>query len=195
MSLDARVRDALERSSSIVDPDVRRELATVRRKTRRAIVRQRIGFTMLAAAAIVAAVFLGPRVIDVIRSQRAKPATTPSPSPQRIVGSYGASISAADGSKIRSLNLEGRWTLLVQGDGLLRLTPPAGVKGVANTPSSYSIDGDRLVTAALSGDLCSAAGPGLYRWGSSGGEMSLTLEDDACRARVQILTAHPWVSG
>ena len=41
MSLDRRLRDGLQHSSSIVEPDVRRNLTTVRRKTRRAVLRQR----------------------------------------------------------------------------------------------------------------------------------------------------------
>jgi hypothetical protein len=193
MSLDARVRDALERSSLIVDPDVRRELATVRRKTRRTIVRQRIGFAMLAAAAIVAAVFLGPRVLDVIRSQRQQPATGPSSSPQQIVGFYGANLAVADGSEIASSKLGGLWTMSVRGDGLLVLTPPVGAKGVSPVASTYRVDGDRIVTTAFSRDLCSGIGAGVYRWQRSGASLSFAVDQDPCGVRVAILTAHPWV--
>jgi hypothetical protein len=192
MSLDARVRDAFERSSLIVDPDVRRELATVRRKTRRAVVRQRIGFTVLAAAAIVAAVFLGPRVLDVIRSQREQPATHPSSSPQQVVGFYGADLRAADGPEIQASKLSGLWTMSVRGDGLLVLTPPVGTRGVSPVASTYRVDGDRIVTTALSRDLCSGIGPGVYRWQHSGASLSLAVEQDSCGVRVTILTAHPW---
>lgn len=193
MSLDARVKDALERSSLIVDPDVRRELATVRRKTRRAIVRQRIGFAMLAAAAIVAAVFLGPRVLDVIRSQRQQPATHPSSSPQQIVGFYGTDLSTTDGPQIRASKLSGLWTMSVRGDGLLVLTPPVGAQGVSPLTSTYRVDGDRIVTTAFSRDLCSGIGSGVYRWQRSGALLSLTVDQDPCRIRVAILTAHAWV--
>jgi hypothetical protein len=193
MSLDTRVRDALERSSLIVDPDVRRELATVRRKTRRAIVRQRIGFTMLAAAAIVAAVFLGPRVLDVIRSQREQPATHPSSSPQQIVGFYGADLRASDGPEIRASKLSGLWTMSIRGDGLMVLTPPVGAQGVSTLTSTYRIDGDRVVTTAFSRDLCSGVGSGVYRWQRSGASLSFAVEQDPCGVRVAILTAHPWV--
>jgi hypothetical protein len=193
MSLDARVKDSLERSSLIVDPDVRRELATVRRKTRRAIVRQRIGFAMLAAAAIVAAVFLGPRVLDVIRSQRQQPATHPSSSPQQIVGFYGTDLSTTDGPQIRASKLSGLWTMSVRGDGLLVLTPPVGAQGVSPLTSTYRVDGDRIVTTAFSRDLCSGIGSGVYRWQRSGASLSLTVDQDPCRIRVAILTAHAWV--
>ena len=49
MSLDKRVRDALERTSLSVDPDVPRDLSSVRRKTRRAMIRQRITIALVAS--------------------------------------------------------------------------------------------------------------------------------------------------
>jgi hypothetical protein len=87
MSLDKRVRDALERTSLSVDPDVPRDLSSVRRKTRRAMIRQRIALTSVVAALAALALFFGPKVLDVIRSQRQVPASPPSVAvgPARVV--------------------------------------------------------------------------------------------------------------
>ena len=95
MSLDKRVKDALERTSQIVDPDVRRDLSSVRRKTRRAVIRQRITVTLVAASLAALAVFLGPRVLDVIRSQRHVPANPPSVAAGPLPGSYRVDLTGA----------------------------------------------------------------------------------------------------
>ena len=94
MSLDRRLRDALQRSSSVVDPDVGRN-ATVRRRTRRLVIRQRVTNALLAAAVVVVVVVAGPWVLDVIRSQRETPAARPPAS--ALVGAYKVDLSAADG--------------------------------------------------------------------------------------------------
>jgi hypothetical protein len=192
MSLDTRVRDALERSSSIVDPDVRRDLATVRRKTRRSIARQRIVFALVAATMIAAAILLAPRVLDVIRTQRGQPADQPSPASQAIPGFYGAELTATDGPEIRSANLMGQWTMVVQGDGLIVLSPPVGVTRIGSNPTSYSVEGARIITTVLRSDLCSGSGPGIYWWQRSGTALTFTVQQDDCSVRVAILTARPW---
>lgn len=77
MSLESRVRDALERSSEVVSPDVRRDLVSVRRKARRAVVFKRVGGALLATALVLAALFLGPRTLDASRSREpARPASS-----------------------------------------------------------------------------------------------------------------------
>ena len=193
MPLDARVRETFERSSAIVDPDVRRDLQVVRRKARRSILRQRITFVLVAAAVFVGAVFLGPRVLDVIRSQRQQPADQPSIAPQQIVGFYGVELTASDGSEIGSFDLAGRWTMLIQGDGLVRLSPPIGVAESSSLPTSYTIAGSRFITTLFRADLCAGSGPGTYRWQRSGSALTFTVEHDDCSIRVSILTTRPWM--
>jgi hypothetical protein len=94
MSLDGRVKDALERFSQMVAPDVRRDLVTVRRKARRAVVVKRVGGALLAAALVIAAVSLGPRILEASRSQR----------PARPGG------SAASLGPVATYPLVGTWT-------------------------------------------------------------------------------------
>ena len=98
MPLDDRVKSALERSTT-VDPDVRRDLAAVRRRTSRLALRQRIGGGLLVVALIAGAIFFGPRIVDVIRSQRdTRPADRPTLVPTgTLVGSYRADLSGVGG--------------------------------------------------------------------------------------------------
>jgi hypothetical protein len=188
MSLDARVRDALERSSLIVDPDVRRDLATVRRKTRRAIIRQRVGLTVLAACVIAAAVFLGPRVLDVIRSQRQRPASSPSPSV--LAGSYRVDLSGAGGS-LSAAGLEGRWSITLEGDGSVLWHAPSGPpEGLPR--DTYQVSGDSIVTNLFANDLCRGSGVGSYSWNLSGGTLTFVAVSDGCDVRRAVLTSGPW---
>ena len=64
MSLDLRLKEDMERSALIVAPDVRRDLATVRRRAHRGIVIRRVINSMLVATVVLAAVFL-PRLMDI----------------------------------------------------------------------------------------------------------------------------------
>src|SRR6266511_3314196 len=123
MSLDRRLRDALQRSSSVVDPDVGRNLAIVWRRTRRAVIRQRVTTTLLAAAMVAAAVVLGPRLLDIIRSQHETPPARPSPS--ALVGSYNADLTGA-GGPLATARLAGPWTLTLNGDGSILWNAPPG---------------------------------------------------------------------
>src|SRR5947207_3543906 len=81
MSLDRRIRDGLQHSSSIVEPDVRRNLTTVRRKTHRAVLRQRAGLILLSAALVVGAVFATPGIVNFVQSVQHPRPGGPSPSP------------------------------------------------------------------------------------------------------------------
>ena len=122
MSLDKRVRDALERTSLSVDPDVPRDLSSVRRKTRRAVIRQRITIALVASGLVALAVFLGPGVLDVIRSQRQVPANPPSVAAGPLQGSYRVDLTGAGGS-ISSSRVDGAWSVTFNGDGSNRTEP------------------------------------------------------------------------
>ncbi len=176
MSLDRRLRDALQRSSSVVDPDVGRNLAIVRRRTRRAVIRQRVTTTLLAAAMVAAAVVLGPRLLDIIRSQHETPPARPSPS--ALVGSYNADLTGA-GGPLATARLAGPWTLTLSGvtEGLPRDT--------------YQVTGTQLVTN-LFRSLCRGSGVGSYSWTRSGGTLTLVTVRDGCQLRRAILTSVPW---
>jgi hypothetical protein len=187
MSLDARVKGALERSSQIVDPDVRRDLSTVRRKRRRLALRQRITATLVAAALIAIGVFLAPRIVEVIRNQRKVPANPPAPS--ALVGTYVVDLSGAGGS-LASSGVDGRWDLTLAGDGSIVWNPPPGSELKEFLPrDTYQVSGTTLSTNLFARSLCSGSGIGTYGWVRSEGTLTFLATADDCAIRRAMLTA------
>ncbi len=72
MSLDERLRESLRRSSSAVAPDLGENLHAVRRKTRHLVIRQRVGQVAFAMVAVLALVFVAPRVLDFAKNDPCK---------------------------------------------------------------------------------------------------------------------------
>ena len=189
MPLDDRVKGALERSSTIVGPDLRRDLSIVRRKTRRAVIRQRVGTGVLLLVMIVAGVFLGPGVLDVIRSQRHVPAATPSA--PVLSGTYQADLSGV--GVLASKNLAGPWQIRLSGDGSVLWEAPqaSGVsEGVPN--DTYHLTGSSLVTSMFARDLCRGTGAGSYTFTTSTGSLTFSVVSDACDVRRAVLTSVAW---
>jgi hypothetical protein len=192
MSLDKRVRDALERTSLSVDPDVPRDLSSVRRKTRRAVIRQRITVTLVAAALVVGAVFFGPRVLDVIRSQRHVPATPPSVAAGLLPGSYRVDLTGVGGS-IAASRVDGAWSMTFSGDGSIVWNPPPGSGLIESLPrDTYQVSGTTLSTNLFARSLCQGSGIGTYGWVRSGGTLTFLTMSDDCALRRAILTSNPW---
>ena len=190
MSLDRRLRDALQQSSVVVDPDVGRNLATVRRRTRRLVIRQRVTSALLAAAMVVVVVVAGPWVLDVIGSQRETPAARPSPS--ALVGSYQVDLSGAD-SRLAARGLAGSWMLTLNGDGSILWNAPPGAGVTEGLPrDTYQVTGAQLVTNLFQTNLCRGSGVGSYSWTHSGGTLTLVAVSDGCELRRTILTSAPW---
>ncbi len=192
MPLDARVKDALERSARIVAPDVRRNLSTVRQRKQRAMRRQRVGYALLVAAALVVVVVLGPRALDIIRSQREVPANPSSPSPTALVGSYRADLSGVGGPLVAA-SVDGVWSLTFDGDGSVvwNAPPDAGLSEFLPR-DTYQLSGDRIATNLFSRDLCRGSGIGSYGWTRSGGALAFVVVRDDCPIRQAILTSLPW---
>lgn len=192
MPLDKRVKDALERSSQIVDPDVRRELSTVRGKTRRAVIRQRIAVTLVAASLAVGAIFFGPRVLDVIRSQRQVPANPPSVSAGPLPGSYRVDLTGA-GGLIASSSVDGAWSMTFNGDGSIVWNPPPGSGLIESLPrDTYQVSGTTFSTNLFATSLCQGSGIGTYGWVRSGRTLMLDATSDDCAVRRAILASTPW---
>jgi hypothetical protein len=192
MSLDKRVKDALERTALFVDPDVQRDLSSVRRKTRRAVIRQRITVTLVAAALAALAVFLGPKVLDVIRSQRQVPAGPPSVAAGPLPGSYRVDLTGA-GGPIASSSVDGAWSMTFNGDGSIVWNPPPGSGLIESLPrDTYQVSGTTFSTNLFARSLCQGSGIGTYGWVRSGGTLTLDAVSDDCAVRRAILTSTPW---
>jgi hypothetical protein len=192
MPLDDRVRNSLERASHIVEPDIRQDLASVRRKTRRLVLRQRIGYTLVAAALIVSAVFLAPKVLDVIRNQRQTPATEPVPA--ALAGTYEVDLSGS--GPLTDERLAGPWTITINGDGSIIWTAPRGAGAREGLPrDTFHADGGTIVTNMFASSLCRGKGVGTYTWVVNDGTLSFVTVNDGCRSRRGVLTSAAWTPG
>lgn len=190
MPLDDRLKDSMHRSSLIVDPDVRRDLSTVRRKAHRAVIRQRITNTILVVAVVAAAVYLGPGIVDVIRNQRRVPAD-PAP-PAQLTGSYRADLSDGEAA-LQTAGLAGPWTITLNGDGSIVWNPPPGARIEEFLPrDTYQVAGSSIVTNLFARSLCQGSGVGTYSWTLSGGVLGFVAVSDPCELRRAILTSASW---
>jgi hypothetical protein len=192
MSLDKRVRDALERTSLIVDPDVPRDLASVHRKARRAVIRQRTTMVLVAAGLVVLTLFFGPRVLEVIRDQRHVPASPPPVAAGPLPGSYRVDLTGTGGS-IASSGVDGAWSMTFNGDGSIVWNPPPGSGLIESLPrDTYQASEATLTTNLFARSLCQGSGIGTYGWVRSGGTLMLDATSDDCAVRRAILTSIPW---
>jgi hypothetical protein len=205
MSLDRRLRDELRREADAIEPDVQRHLGAVEARARR---RGGIGAStlVLAAAIVVAAIIL--RISDPRLSGEAGgsgspspvASSSPSPSPSapatypEIAGTYVAMLDAADAAVKRDA-LGGEWTMRLQPEGVVFLSPPAtfvpgasGLSGIA-----FSLVGDRFRTNLFYNDYCNSIGT--YAWSRAGNKLTFTLVDDTCSIRRTLLATTPWVIG
>jgi hypothetical protein len=207
MSLDRRLRDELRREADAIEPDVERHLGAVEARARR---RGGIGAStlLLAAAIVVAAIIL--RVPDPRFGGEAGSSGPPtpvasssaSPSPSRtapatypeIAGTYLATLDAADAAVKRDA-LGGEWTMRLQPEGVVFLSPPAsfvpgasGLSGIA-----FSLVGDRFRTNLFYNDYCNSIGT--YAWSRAGNTLTFTQVDETCSIRRSLLATTPWVIG
>ena len=190
MSLDRRLREALQRSSAVVDPDVERNLATIRRRTRRLVIGQRVTKALLAAAVVAVVLVAGPWVLDVIGSQRETPAARPSPS--ALIGAYQNDLTGIDG-QLAAHGLAGPWTLTLSGDGSILWNAPPGAGVTEGLPrDTYQVTATQIVTNLFQASLCRGSGAGTYSWTRSGGTLRLIAVSDGCELRRTILTSAPW---
>jgi hypothetical protein len=205
MSLDRRLRDELRREAAAIEPDVERHLGAVEARAGR---RGGIGAStlLLAAAIVVAAIILrvpDPRLSGEVGSSGSPSpvaSSSPSPSPSapatypEIAGTYVAMLDAADAAVKRDA-LGGEWTMRLQPEGVVFLSPPAsfvpgasGLSGIA-----FSMVGDRFRTNLFYNDYCNSIGT--YAWSRAGNTLMFTQVDDTCSIRRTLLATTPWVIG
>jgi hypothetical protein len=201
MAFDRRLAEELERDASRIEPDVERNLGAVEQRSRRR--RDFPGAALVAGAAIVAVAILvrvgEPRTETGAGSSPTAPASSvPSPSgaaryPQ-IAGTYTVTLDATDPAVARD-GLGGSWTMRLQPDGLVLLSPPAsfapgsaGLTGVA-----FSLEADRFRTNLFYNDACDSIAT--YTWALQAGRLSLTPVDDTCAIRRTLLATTPWRAG
>ncbi len=187
MAIDARLREGLQRSMSVIDADAERRLTDARRRGRRRVIVHRTVAAVAVAATIVVFAVTAPAVLDALRAHRHVPATTPSP--LAIAGTYTTTIASADAPGVP--RAAGTWLLTLSGDGQLDVASLTnGDIGRSVTP--YQITGDELLTTAFGDSQCS--GVGRYTVLRSRSSLTIAVVSDPCPLRVAIFSSHPWTT-
>jgi hypothetical protein len=203
MSLDRSLREQLRREAAAIEPDVERHLGAVEARARR---RGGIGPStlLLAAAIVVAAIILrvpDPRLgVGPRSSSPPTPVSSSSPSPSapatypEIAGMYVATLDSAN-TAVKRDGVSGTWTMRLEPDGVVFLSPPAsfvpgasGLSGIA-----FSLVGDRFRTNLFYNDYCNSIGT--YTWSRTGNNLTFTAVDDTCSIRRTLLATKPWMVG
>ncbi len=197
MSLDRRLRDALEREAAKIDPDVGRSMIAVEARARR---RATAGLgSLLVAAAAVVLLSMG---LQALRSTSpyagpgasVSPTVLLSPSPRTadIAGMYRATLEASDGGA-EFADVAGEWTMELMPDGVLLMAPPATFRegSTAQSGVAYSIEEGRF-RSNLFQQLCNSVG--VYGWVLEGEVLTLTPVDDNCALRRVVLASTPWTT-
>jgi len=196
MRVERRIREGAERNASTISPDIDRALdVVIRTHRKRRVVRRSV--TLAVAVPVVALVLAaGPGVLDAVRGPAPAPATRPTPPPSTAPppAPFGGGVFArtidTGLAVVRANGLAGRWTIVTDAGGVVRLVAPDPFAG----SHSWQLDlaGNKLRTDAFDGGLCDGVRPGTYGWARVGPFLVLSRIFDPCDARVWLLTSGPW---
>jgi hypothetical protein len=195
MPIERRIREGVQRNAGVLDPDVNRFLDSVVQRTRRRQVIRRSLTVTASAAAVVAAVLLGPSVLDGIRGSGSTvpgshPTPSVAPSVPLLTGTFTRTIPVGT-AVVRANGLAGTWTISVEADGSVRVLAPTSFAG-PNASRPFELQAESLQTDAFSFSVCSGFPAGTYRWSVQSGYLVLTPVSDPCDPRVVVLGAGPW---
>lgn len=199
MPIERRIREGAERNAGVLDPDVDRFLDSVVHRTRRRAVIRRSLTATASVAAVMAAIVLGPSVLDGIRgSGGTVPGSNPTPSVGPSVtpgvpfltGTFTRTIREGT-AVVRSNGIAGTWTIIAEADGRVRVLAPESFAG-AHASRAFELQADSLQTDAFSSSVCAGLPAGTYRWSQQAGFLVLTVLSDPCDGRVVVLSAGPW---
>jgi hypothetical protein len=193
MSLDRRLREGLDRSSSAIEErSFDRVLDGVVARGRRRRRVRRVAAGALALAALIAAVVIAPKALDAIRSLgEARPAS-PQQLLRQIAGTYTIEVDRAD-SAVEEFDLAGTWTISLLPTGAMMISPPPAYLRSWDQPTGdvFTVAADTLRTNAL-GRLCTSS-IGTYTWVLRDDRLTLGPVSDDCVARRALLTNTTWV--
>jgi hypothetical protein len=194
MSFDDRLRRELRRTADTIEPDVGQALTIVQDRTRR---RGTIGLgSLLGAAIAVVIVVVGLQAVASVRDSgpgASPPPLGATPDPfgyRRISGTYVVTLQASDGLPEIG-DVAGEWTMALDRDGTMELTPPMtfGEGDAIQSGAAFSLAEDRLRTNLFQ-QRCDSVGA--YDWSLVEDQLTLTPLDDSCALRATVLGERPW---
>jgi hypothetical protein len=193
MSLDRRLREGLDRSSSAIEErsfDGVLDGVVARGRRRRRV--RRVAAGTLALAALIAAVVIAPKALDAIRSLGETRPASPQQLLRQIAGTYAFTVDRADGA-VEEFDLAGTWTISLLPTGAMMITPPPAYLRSWDQPTGdvFTVAADTIRTNALS-RLCTSR-IGTYTWVLRDDRLTLAPVSDDCAARRALLTNTNWV--
>jgi hypothetical protein len=185
MSLDQRLRAALDRASTHVAPDVERSLHRVQGRRRRRVVVRRVAVAVAAAGLAIVLPLAARPLID-----GSGPPNIAAAPAERLAGDYEVMLTEADSGGLAP-SPAGVWRMRLNADGSLELhAPPTFAGEQSTTGMSFTADETTLRTNAFYSDFCSSLGT--YRWQLTGAQLVLEVRDDPCQIRRVLLATRPW---
>ena len=108
----------------------------------------------------------------------------------RISGTYAVTLQAPAGLPELG-DVAGEWTMVLDRDGTMKITPPAtfGEGDAIQSGAAFSLAEDRLRTNLFQ-QRCDSVGA--YGWSLVADQLTLTPLDDACALRATVLGERPW---
>jgi hypothetical protein len=194
MSIERRLREGLERSASVVQPDMGRRLpeAIARGRRRR---RARRASSILATVAVLAGIGLAaPHVATFVQrtphpAVSRGPTLTPGPD-AAIAGTYTSKLRATS-RVIRDNGMAGTWTLRLSANRVITVSAPRSFRGEL-TAIAFRIQGERFTTNAFVNDPRCSNDVGVYRWRRAGATLVFTPISDTCALRRALFSSQPW---
>jgi hypothetical protein len=191
MSLDRRLRQGLDRSSSAIEErsfDLVLDGVIARGRRRRRV--RRVAAGTLALAALIAAVVIAPKALDAIRSLGETRPASPQDLMRQIAGTYTIEVDRSGGA-IEAFDMAGTWTVSLLPTGAMRITPPPEYLQSWDQPTGdvFNVTAAMLRTNALD-HRCTSIGT--YTWFLHDEQLTLAPVTEDCAARRALLTA-TWV--
>jgi hypothetical protein len=192
MSLDRRLREGLDRSSSAIEErlfDRVLEGVVARGRRRRRV--RRIAAGTLALAALIGAVVIAPKALDAIRSIGETRPASPQDLMRQIAGTYTIEVDRSGGA-VEAFDMAGTWRVRLLPTSAMKIMPPPTYLRSWDPPTGdvFTVAADRLRTNAL-GRLCLGS-IGTYTWFLHDDRLSLAPVTEDCAARRALLTL-TWV--
>lgn len=194
MPVDDRLRSALRDQADGFVPQVEESLDRVRARGRRerwrtsAVV---VAAPVAAAAAVAAAVLAvdAPRQEDLLPLDRPTTSVTDSATDAPTAPLRGTVIGDVE----RPEALAGRWSLQLNGNGSIDVSPPAGFGGDL-TGLAFTADGTSFRTSLFENGLCGKHGTGIYSWLRVVDRIDFETVSDTCAARTQFFANTVWAA-